>query len=88
MGPRRVKRAAFFITKPFNGAPASPGNGWMCAFYAPTREAVSQAYDAALAHGGIDEGPPGPRPHYSPDYYGAYLRDPDGNKLHVVLRVR
>jgi hypothetical protein len=41
---------------------------------------------AALAAGGRDEGKPGPRPSYGPDYYGAYIRDPDGNKVHFVRR--
>lgn len=77
----------FYICTPFDGASAGAGNGSMSAFWAPSREAVQQAYDAALAHGGSDAGPPGPRPNYSPDYYGAYVRDPDGNKLHVVLRI-
>jgi catechol 2,3-dioxygenase-like lactoylglutathione lyase family enzyme len=76
----------FFVCTPFDGKPAMPGNGWMCAFNAPNRQAVIQAYDAALAHGGTDEGPPGLRPQYSPHYFGAYVRDPDGNKLHVVYR--
>jgi len=44
------------------------------------------AYEAGLVHGGRDEGAPGLRPHYAADYYGAYLRDPEGNKLHVVHR--
>jgi catechol 2,3-dioxygenase-like lactoylglutathione lyase family enzyme len=76
----------FFIGVPFDGGPASAGNGWMAAFSAPSREAVDQAHEAALAHGGTDEGPPGLRPHYAPDYYGAYVRDPEGNKMHVVYR--
>jgi catechol 2,3-dioxygenase-like lactoylglutathione lyase family enzyme len=75
-----------FVGTPFDRQPPSPGNGCMCAFTAPSRAAVHLAYDAALAHGGTDAGPPGPRPHYAPDYYGAYVRDPDGNKLHVVHR--
>jgi predicted lactoylglutathione lyase len=74
----------FFVGRPFDGRPASAGNGSMCAFQAPSREAVDQAYAAALAQGGTDAGPPGPRPHYTPNYYGAYVRDLDGNKLHVV----
>ncbi len=85
---REGEAGSLYVNPPFDGAPANPGNGWMCAFYAPTREAVIEAYEAALAHGGSDEGPPGPRPHYSPGYYGAYVRDPEGNKLHVVLRVK
>jgi catechol 2,3-dioxygenase-like lactoylglutathione lyase family enzyme len=76
----------FYVTAPFNGQAPAPGNGWMCAFAAPNREAVDIAHAAGLAHGGRDEGAPGLRPQYAPDYYGAYLRDPDGNKLHVVHR--
>jgi hypothetical protein len=58
----------------------------MIAFLARSPEAVEQAYAAAMASGGIDEGSPGPRPHYEPGYFGAYLRDPDRNKLHIVHR--
>ena len=74
----------FWILRPYNRNPASPGNGTMIAFVAPTRAAVDSFYEAALANGGSDEGTPGLRSHYHPDYYGAYLRDPDGNKLCVV----
>jgi len=83
---REVGGSRFFVALPFNGEPASPGNGSMSAFEAPSREVVDLAYQAALANGGTDEGAPGLRPHYGPDYYGAYMRDPDGNKLHVVHR--
>ncbi|MEM8977377.1 MAG: VOC family protein, partial [Pseudomonadota bacterium] len=38
----------------------------------------------ALRHGGMSEGEPGPRPHYGPNYFAAYVRDPDGNKLQAV----
>jgi catechol 2,3-dioxygenase-like lactoylglutathione lyase family enzyme len=87
VGWRRDGEAGgFFVGTPFNQKAPNPGNGWMCAFAAPSRDAVRQAYAAALAYGGTDEGAPGVRPHYSPDYYGAYVRDPDGNKLHVVHR--
>lgn len=53
-----------------------------------TRDLVRAAafYDAGLAAGGADEGAPGERPHYAPGYYGAYLRGPDGNKVHLVYR--
>ncbi|MBB2202598.1 VOC family protein [Gluconacetobacter tumulisoli] len=77
----------FFIGSPFDGQPPAPGNGWMCAFAAPSHAAVQAAHDAAMSHGGTDEGAPGPRPQYGPHYFGAYMRDPDGNKLHVVCRV-
>ena len=39
-----------------------------------------------MATGGYDEGSPGPRPHFAPDHYAAYVRDPEGNKLHFVRR--
>ncbi len=87
VGWRRDEAGArFFLCSPFNAEPASPGNGNMSAFSAPSREAVQLAYEAGLAHGGLDEGAPGLRAHYAPDYFGAYLRDPEGNKLHVVHR--
>ncbi|SFI70859.1 VOC family protein [Celeribacter neptunius] len=76
----------FYVYKPFDKAEAKPGNGVMLAFVAPSRAAVDTAHAAGLSHGGTDEGAPGPRPHYAPDYYGAYLRDPSGNKIHVVHR--
>jgi catechol 2,3-dioxygenase-like lactoylglutathione lyase family enzyme len=76
-------RPLFIIGRPFNGEPAEPGNGPMVALLAPSRAAVDAAHAAALAHGGRCEGPPGLRPHYHPHYYGAYFRDPDGNKIGV-----
>jgi len=54
------------------------------AFEAASRAAVDAFHAAALAAGGTHEGPPGIREHYHPDYYGAYVRDLDGNKLCVV----
>lgn len=74
-------RPQYWILKPFDENPARAGNGAMPGFLAPDRAAVDAFYRAALAHGGRDEGPPGLRPHYHPHYYGAYIRDPDGNKL-------
>ncbi|GLQ09941.1 lactoylglutathione lyase [Devosia yakushimensis] len=76
----------FYVYSPFNGEAASAGNGAMTAFNAPSSAAIEIAHAAGLAAGGSNEGAPGPRPHYSPGYYGAYLRDPDGNKLHLVFR--
>jgi catechol 2,3-dioxygenase-like lactoylglutathione lyase family enzyme len=77
-------RPLFLIGAPFDGQPHAPGNGQMTAFLAPSRAAVDTAYTLALAHGGTAEGAPGLRPEYHKHYYGAYLRDPDGNKLCVV----
>ncbi|MDB5369192.1 MAG: putative dioxygenase [Roseomonas sp.] len=76
----------FYICPPFDGRPASAGNGNMTAFLAPDPETVDAAYAAGMAAGGTDEGPPGPRPIYNDGYYGAYLRDPDGNKICICRR--
>jgi len=81
--PANAARPLFLIGHPYNGEPAAPGNGQMVALLAPSRDAVEKCYTAAIAHGGRCEGPPGLRPHYHPDYYGAYFRDPDGNKICV-----
>ncbi|SIT39635.1 Glyoxalase/bleomycin resistance protein/dioxygenase [Paraburkholderia ribeironis] len=77
-------RPLFLIGKPYDGRPAAAGNGQMIALLAADRATVDRAHAAALAHGGACEGPPGLRPQYHANYYGAYFRDPDGNKLCVV----
>lgn len=74
----------FYAYLPYDGRPCSSGNGTMVAFLARMPAQVDQGYRAALAAGGVDAGAPGPRRNYGPDYYGAYLRDPDGNKIHLV----
>ena len=76
----------FYVYSPFNQQPATAGNGDMVAFLAPSPDVLDAAYAAGLSSGGTDEGAPGPRPHYGAGYYGAYLRDPDGNKIHLVHR--
>lgn len=76
----------FYVSLPFDRGQASVGNGSMVAFLAPDPAAVDRAYQAGLAAGGTDEGPPGERVRYGTGYYGAYLRDPDGNKVHIVHR--
>jgi catechol 2,3-dioxygenase-like lactoylglutathione lyase family enzyme len=63
------------------------GNGGMTAFLALTREIVDRCYAVALGMGGRSEGMPGLRSHYHPNYYGAYFRDPDGNKICVCCHV-
>ena len=79
---------ALWLCKPFNGQPASTGNGTMIALAASNRAQVDAFHAVALAHGGSSEGAPGLRPHYGPDFYVAYVRDPDGNKLAAVCRAR
>ena len=54
------------------------------AFAAPNRKAVKAFYDAAIAAGGRDNGAPGLRPQYHPNYYGAFVYDPDGNNIEAV----
>lgn len=71
------------ICPPFDKQPARAGNGIMIAFKAPTQAAVDTAYAQGLAHGGTDEGAPGNRPPGKAGWYGAYLRDPTGNKICV-----
>jgi lactoylglutathione lyase len=77
-------RPLFVICKPFDGQPHAPGNGQMVAFAAQDRETVRAVHRTALLHGGSCEGPPGLRPQYHADYYGAYFRDTEGNKLCVA----
>ncbi|MEE9099154.1 VOC family protein [Pseudomonas nitroreducens] len=76
----------FYVYIPRNGEPSTVGNGSMVAFLALSEAAVKAAYAAGLASGGMDDGVPGPRPHYGAGYFGAYLRDPEGNKVHIVYR--
>jgi catechol 2,3-dioxygenase-like lactoylglutathione lyase family enzyme len=79
-----AERPLFVICRPFDGRPHDPGNGQMVAFLAADRATVRTVYRIALEHGGRGDGEPGLRPAYHADYYGAYFRDPDGNKLCVA----
>lgn len=79
-GPRPL----FLVGRPYDGEPHRTGNGQMVAFLASNRAQVDAAYRVALANGGSCEGAPGLRPEYHAHYYGAYFRDPDGNKLCVA----
>ena len=72
------------LAKPENGQPHEAGNGQMLALLAASRAAVDTVHALAVAGGGRDEGAPGLRPHYHPNYYGAYFRDLDGNKICIV----
>jgi catechol 2,3-dioxygenase-like lactoylglutathione lyase family enzyme len=79
-----ARELPFWVAIPYDRQSASVGNGSMVAFAADSHAAVDAFYAAAIAAGGTDEGAPGLRPHYHPDYYGAYVRDLDGNKLCAV----
>jgi catechol 2,3-dioxygenase-like lactoylglutathione lyase family enzyme len=71
---------AIMVTKPINGQAATYANGGTIGFAAASRDAVNNFHAKALANGGTCEGPPGPRA-FAPDAYGAYVRDPEGNKF-------
>lgn len=62
-----------------------PGAGFHLAFAAPSRAAVHDFHRAALRVGGQDNGAPGPRPDYGPDYYAAFLIDPDGHRIEATI---
>ena len=68
------------VGAPRDGQAATPANGGTIGFAAPSAEAVDAFHAAGLAHGGTCEGAPGPR-EMAGGAYGAYLRDPDGNKI-------
>lgn len=68
------------ITRPFDGKPATVGNGTMVALQATSRQQVDEVHAEALALGARDEGAPGER---MPGFYAGYFRDLDGNKLNV-----
>lgn len=74
------RAAEFLVLKPWDATPASAGNGVTLGFKAPNRPSVDAFHAAGLAAGGSDDGAPGTRDAV-PNAYGAYLRDPDGNKI-------
>ncbi len=77
-------RPYLILCTPVNEQDHHSGNGQMFAFTADSPATVDACHEAALRAGCQSEGEPGLRPHYHPDYYGAYFRDPSGNKLCVV----
>lgn len=77
---------SFCICPPFDRQPATAGNGTMFAFRAANAELVRRFHAAGLLAGGKSEGMPGTRTAYGPDFYVAYLRDPDGHKLACVCQ--
>ncbi len=77
---------ALWLCKPFDGNAATIGNGTMIALKATSWRAVDNFHAQALTHGGFCKGVPGLRPQYNADFYAAYVRDPDGNKIAAVCR--
>jgi catechol 2,3-dioxygenase-like lactoylglutathione lyase family enzyme len=77
---------SLWVGPPFDAQSATAGNGTMVALHATSRQQVDKFHATALTHGGSSEGTPGLRPQYGANFYAAYVRDPDGNKLAVVCR--
>jgi catechol 2,3-dioxygenase-like lactoylglutathione lyase family enzyme len=75
--------AGLGVTRPYDGAPATAGNGVMVALEAKDRAQVDRLHALALAHGATDEGAPGPRGEGG--FYAAYFRDLDGHKLNIFV---
>ncbi|MBW9115755.1 VOC family protein [Rhizobium cauense] len=63
----------------------APGAGFHLAFASTSRRAVADFHQAAIAHGGIDNGPPGLRAHYGPHYFAAFVVDPDGHHIEAIF---
>tara|TARA_R110000772_G_scaffold57890_5_gene131005 strand:- start:767 stop:1153 length:387 start_codon:yes stop_codon:yes gene_type:complete len=78
---------AFLVLKPANGGEACHANGGTIGFQAPDAAAVDAFHAAGLANGGTDEGAPGKRPQAPGNAYGAYLRDPVGNKISAYCQL-
>ena len=79
-----VGETLFSLETPIDGKPATAGNGVHIAFQAQDRQMVQKFYDLALANGGRSDGEPGLRPEYDANYYGAFVYDPDGNKIEAL----
>ncbi len=77
-------QAGLALTQPFDGKPATVGNGTMVALAAASPEQVQAVHARALSLGATDEGAPGPR---GEGFYAGYFRDPDGNKLNIFCMV-
>jgi len=75
-------RPTLMVTHPYDGSPATAGNGTMVALLARDKEQVDRVHALALSLGAVDEGTPGPR---GRSFYGGYFRDLDGNKFNVHL---
>ena len=74
-----------WIQTPIDGQRATLGNGTHFGFVAATRAEVDAFYRAAIEAGASDEGEPGARSHYGPQYYGCFVRDLDGHKIEATF---
>lgn len=75
----------FWIAAPFDGEPATVGNGVHVGFMSASKNGVDAFFTAAIAAGGTPDGDPGHRHDYGEPYYGCFVRDLDGNKIEAVF---
>ncbi len=76
----------FWVLKSEKPVPDETASGLHICFTAPTKDGVNRFHAAGLRHGGRDHGQPGPRRDYGPDYYAAFLKDPDGYRVEAYCR--
>ena len=74
----------FFVGRALDKKPATNGNGVHVAFHCKSQAMVNAFYEVAIRSGAVCNGPAGPRPHYGPQYYGAFMIDPAGNKIEAM----
>jgi len=79
---------AFWVSVVEHPVPAEKDSGLHFCFTAPTRSSVNAFYNAALGAGGSDNGKPGVRAEYDPDYYAAFVVDPDGYRIEAYCAQR
>jgi catechol 2,3-dioxygenase-like lactoylglutathione lyase family enzyme len=84
-GPHGFKGEAPFAVVQVGPEAKRPGRGFHIAFDAPSHEAIDRFHASALSAGGVDEGKPGIRENYAPNYYAAFVSDPDGHRLEAVV---
>lgn len=82
------KYSEFWINQRQDRPETSPDSGLHICLRAPDEAAVDAFYQAALENGGTDDGKPGLRPQYTRNYYAAFIRDPDGNRIEAVTFVK
>ena len=75
----------FWVQQPGDGGPATNGNGSHVSFIALSKDAVIEFHKTAISAGAVDDGAPGPRPHYGEPYFGCFLRDLDGHKIEATF---
>ncbi len=83
---RGTRELTFWLGRPSHEKAAASGSGTTVVFRAASRQQVDEFHAAVLAHGGSSEGPPGMRQYCDPDFYAAYVRDLDENKLVAYCR--